>query len=115
MKKIILITLTLLPLIGCIESNKNKELQTLLSGADFPCVVTEITDYSQSNGYRGRYSIKGKRLDGTTNNFTSNVKYAIGDTITIGVDTTHEWSKILDLSITRVVDTTKGDSIIINN
>lgn len=109
MKRIILLTLALLPFIGCKISvdEKKREEQTLLSGADFPLIITKVIDYTQNSCMNGKFQIEGKKMDGNTKTFTTNIKYTVGDTLTLTIDTTHQWEKVKNLT----ADTIAKDTI----
>ena len=86
MRKITMIAVTIL-LISCgkkatpVEKEKSAEEQKLeqIKMSEFPCVITTIESHNCS--CRGLYQVHATMFDGSTNVFSTNTLYAIGDTL----------------------------------
>ncbi len=106
MKKIIFIlVLSLVSFASCDEKSTTEKQRDVMSGAKFPFVVSEVKANKDSADGGGLYTIKGKNASGNDVDLTTNIKFAIGDTVTLCIDTTHAFSKVLNMK--SVVDSIK--------
>lgn len=97
--KILLILSMMVVLSSCTELSTEK---SILTGASFPSIVSKIEASEKPTGEgssiyqnKGLYIITAKKADGDEFYFTSNVKFSIGDTLTLGIDTTGAFAKVL--------------------
>lgn len=116
-KILLLIFSIVISLTSCMDSAKEKQYNAL-ANADFPSVITQIEakDTATSGvGYLYKYSMK--RVNGSAWEFNANIKLAVGDTITIGIDTSYAYLKVLALHETAnmppaITAISTGDSLL---
>jgi len=94
---LLIFSITIVILTSC--GSEASRQQSTLEQADFPCIVTKVeAKDTAKNQTAGCYSITVKRVNGMTWDFTSNVIYNIGDTLTIGIDTSHAFEKVMRMT-----------------
>ena len=85
---------------SCDDSVKRQ--QSVLEQADFPAIVTKVEahDTSANAGHSpaGCFRITVKRVNGMTWDFSSNESFAIGDTLTIGIDNSHAFERVMQMT-----------------
>lgn len=66
-----------------------------ISAADFPAVIEkiEMRDTTKTQQGDGLYRYDVKKANGETANFTANVRFNVGDTIGLNVDTTKAFAR----------------------
>ena len=110
MKKLFLFAIVALALSAC--SYSVQERQVLLSNADFPCIVTSVTakDTTTNKSSSGCFEITVKKANGSSNSFTTNESFAVGDTLTVQIDHSGAYEKTMTMvdAANAINDSTKA-------